>query len=134
MQLSTNFTLSEFTRSSSAVKFGINNTPNDSQVSNLKLLCNSTLQPFRNYCNKPIIITSGFRSAALNSHWAVKGSSGSYHLRGLAADIKVTGFTSYTLSAAFLRFLWLSGCSPRDYEIITYPAAAGGHLHIAYRV
>lgn len=133
MQLSTNFTLSEFTRSSSAVKFGINNTPNDSQVSNLKLLCNSTLQPFRNYCNKPIFITSGFRSAALNSHWSVKGSSGSFHLRGLAADIKVSGYTSYSLAAAFLHFLRSSGRSPGDYEIITYSAAAGGHLHIALR-
>lgn len=51
------------------------------------------LQTFRNEFNQPIVITSGYRSASLNLR--VSGAANSKHLRGLAADITFSGYTSY---------------------------------------
>lgn len=84
MSLSENFTLAELTRSSTAESKGIDNTPTSAQVENLRRLA-SALEDVRVLLGgKPIIITSGYRSAALNR--AVGGSQTSSHSDGLAAD------------------------------------------------
>lgn len=89
MNLSEHFTLEEFTRSATALKYGINNTPNQEQIANLKALCENVLEPLRQHFNVPIIINSGFRCGALNSHPEVNGASNSNHLYGYAADIRI---------------------------------------------
>lgn len=84
MRLSEHFTLEEFTRSATATARGIDNTPNAAQLENLKRLA-AALEDVRKLLGgKPIIISSGFRSAALNK--AVGGSPTSDHANGLAAD------------------------------------------------
>ena len=45
MNLSRNFSLSELTKSDTAIRKGINNNPNAEQVEKLKLLCENILQP-----------------------------------------------------------------------------------------
>lgn len=84
-KLSDNFTLEEMLVSSTAKKYGIDNTPNATVRANLTLLCNKLLQPIRNKYGKSIIVTSGYRCQALNAR--VGGSATSQHIKGMAADI-----------------------------------------------
>ena len=84
MKLTNNFTLEEFIKSNTADELGINNTPNQEQLDNIKFMAEQ-LQLVRNAYKQPIFITSGFRCEALNN--AVKGSKTSYHKLGLAVDI-----------------------------------------------
>lgn len=84
MQLSKNFTLEELTHSQTAIRKNINNTPNQTQINNLNILCNTILQPIRDEFGA-IKISSGFRSTTLNR--AIGGSSTSDHCLGYAADI-----------------------------------------------
>ena len=86
MQLSENFSLAEMTRSATAKRYGIDNTPNEEQIENLKALCKNVLQPLRDEFG-PITIGSGFRSKAVNNHPLVGGASKSQHMKGEAADI-----------------------------------------------
>lgn len=84
MQLSTHFSLSEFTTSQAASRSGLRNIPNANEVENLRQLCINVLEPLR--CEVgPIIVSSGFRSVEVNR--AVGGSSSSQHVLGQAADI-----------------------------------------------
>ncbi|MCH5241814.1 MAG: DUF882 domain-containing protein [Muribaculaceae bacterium] len=87
MRLTENFTLEELTASTTARARKIDNTPNELQKSNLLRLAKEILQPVRNRWGKPIIITSGYRSPALNK--AVGGVATSQHLQGEAADINL---------------------------------------------
>ena len=85
MYITTNFTLEELYKSSTASKLGINNVPNKDVSNNLMILAVKILQPLREAYGKPITVTSGYRSFELNK--AVKGSSTSQHLKGEAADL-----------------------------------------------
>ena len=49
------------------------------------------LQVIRDFFRAPVTITSGWRSQRLNDE--IGGEQFSYHLRGMAADIVVVGFT-----------------------------------------
>ena len=66
MKLSDNFTLAELVKSQTAERCGIDNNPDKEQISNLVSLCENVLQPIRNYFDKPVVITSGFRSPELS--------------------------------------------------------------------
>lgn len=85
-QITANFTLNELIYSSTADRYDIDNTPSRMEYNNLKRLCEEVLQPIRNKWKKPIRVTSGYRSPALNVK--VKGSGTSQHCRGEAADIE----------------------------------------------
>lgn len=87
IQLSTHFKLSEFLRSETASARGIDNTPSIEVVSNLQQLCVNVLEPLRAYFNTPIVVSSGYRSPALNK--AVGGSATSQHMTGEAADLRI---------------------------------------------
>ncbi len=45
MKLSSNFSLRELTKSQTAERKGIDNTPTEEHIENLKLLCENILQP-----------------------------------------------------------------------------------------
>jgi len=83
-QLSQNFWLSEFIRSQSATRMGIDNIPSDAEYYNLLYLCKYVLQPLRDHFG-PLYISSGFRSLELNK--VIGGSKTSQHVKGQAADI-----------------------------------------------
>lgn len=91
MQLSKNFSLQELTVSQNAYRLGLKNNPNDAEKANLKRLCDEVLQPLRDYLNRAVIISSGYRSHQVNI--AARGSSTSAHRFGLAADLYVPGMT-----------------------------------------
>lgn len=87
IQLTAHFKLSEFTRSNTASKYHIDNTPSEEVVKNLKALCENILEPLREWYGKPIVISSGFRCPALNNHPDVRGAINSQHMKGEAADL-----------------------------------------------
>ena len=90
MRLSPNFTLDELTVSEVAARHGLDNTPPQEIIENLKLLAQS-LQTLRSFFgNNAIIVTSAYRSPEVNAK--VGGSKNSDHLRGLAADFIVPSF------------------------------------------
>jgi zinc D-Ala-D-Ala carboxypeptidase len=101
MQLSTNFTLEEMYASQTAVRDGIDNTPNEQVIARLKDLCDNVLQPLRNLLKQPIVISSGYRSPALNA--AVHGVPNSEHQLGQAADITVPGMTNAGLAGFIIQ-------------------------------
>lgn len=81
------FSIKELTKSETATKKGIDNTPNAVQVKNLEALIDNLLDPIREQWGAAIYVTSGFRSVALNK--AVGGVANSHHLGGYAADLTV---------------------------------------------
>ena len=85
-KLTEHFSLSEFTRSATATRCGIDNTPDTWQVTNLHNLCCEILEPLRRQFG-PIHISSGFRNEELNA--LVGGVGNSQHMRGEAADIRI---------------------------------------------
>lgn len=95
MQL--NFSISELCHSHIATQYKIDNKPTLAVCDNLLDLIFYVLQPLRDKLGKPIIVTSGYRCKALNSHPKIKGASNSQHLTGNAADIKVSYITPYNL-------------------------------------
>ena len=86
--LSPHFSLKEMTDSQTAVKYGIANMPSEPEVENLRRLCERTLEPLREALQLPLIITSGFRTKALNDKVA-HSSERSQHMAGQAADFYV---------------------------------------------
>jgi zinc D-Ala-D-Ala carboxypeptidase len=100
MRLSKNFALSEFVKSQAAERLGIDNTPSQVVVNNLKLLVSNVLQPVRDHYDKTMVISSGYRSPALNK--AVGGARTSDHMTGCAADIEIPGVANYDL-AVYIR-------------------------------
>jgi hypothetical protein len=85
MFLTEHLTLAELTNSKQAKKLGIDNNPNEQQLSSLILLAMKIFQPIRNHFKSPIIISSGFRSEKLNK--AIGGAKNSQHMKGEAIDI-----------------------------------------------
>ena len=93
MRLSKNFTLEEFLLSQTATRLGLDMTPGPEIIENLQRLVTGCLQPLRDEVNAGIFISSGFRPLELNT--AIGGSKTSAHVRGDAADLKVSGQTPY---------------------------------------
>ena len=89
MQLSNNLSLAEVTRSETAKRKGISNMPTAEHIENFKKLASNIFQPIREHFGKPIIISSGYRSAELNK--AIGGSLSSQHCSGEAIDIDMDG-------------------------------------------
>lgn len=96
MQLSEHFKLNEFTKSETAIRKRIDNTPGPEHAANLKLVCEKILEPVRNHFGKPVRINSGYRGAALNA--AVGGSSKSQHCNGEAVDFEIDGLPNPDLA------------------------------------
>ena len=87
--LSPHFSLKEMTDSQTAVRYGIANVPSEQEIENLRRLCQGTLEPLREALQLPVVITSGFRTKALNDKLA-HSSERSQHMQGQAADFYVS--------------------------------------------
>jgi len=74
--------------SNTAMRKGIDNTPNDEQLENMKLVADKVFEPLRKWVSGPIKINSFFRCPELNK--AIGGSSKSQHCKGQAIDIDDT--------------------------------------------
>ena len=89
MQISKHLSLAEVSRSETAKRRGINNTPSGEHLENFKKLAENVFEPIREHFGVPIHISSGYRSKELNS--AIGGSSTSQHCQGEAIDIDMDG-------------------------------------------
>jgi uncharacterized protein YcbK (DUF882 family) len=81
MKLTSNFSLNEF-QSKDGSPFP------DTVIENLRILAGQ-LQALRDHLGKPIKIVSGYRSKEHNLK--IGGALDSFHVRGMAADIRVEG-------------------------------------------
>jgi hypothetical protein len=127
MNLSANFTLKELTKSDTATRLGIDNTPDDATIENLKLLCEMVLQPVREHFGKSVTVNSGYRSPESNA--AVGGSKTSDHCKGQAADIEIDGLPNPELAQWIMDNL--------DYtqlilEFYTQGQPNSGWVHVSY--
>ena len=87
---SPNFSMDELTHSDTAARHGIDNTPNDNQKENLYKLAMEMEDVRELLNNKPIYVSSGYRSLALNELLGSKKTSS--HIKGLAADFTCRQF------------------------------------------
>jgi hypothetical protein len=95
-QLTRNFSLHELTKSETAARRGLDNTPGATEISNLTTLAGTVLQPIRDHFARGVHVNSGFRHPDVNT--AVGGSRTSDHCRGMAADIEIPGVANAELA------------------------------------
>lgn len=127
MRLSKNFTLSEFTKSQTALRQGIDNTPNEEHLEAAKALFENVVQPVRDNFGVTVI-NSGYRGPALNE--AVGGSSKSQHCKGQAVDIECPGVANADVAQ------WIVDNLDFDQVILEFYTPGipdSGWVHVSYR-
>ena len=97
--VSKNISYKEATRSDTAKRLGIDNTPNAEQFSNMIHVAENVFQPVREHFDTPIYVSSFFRSEALNK--AIRGSSSSTHMKGEAMDLDADVYGKVTNAQIF---------------------------------
>lgn len=126
MKISKNFDLSEFLKSQTSDRLGIDNTPSETTIENLKLLAEKVLQPVRDHFGA-VVINSGYRSVALNK--AIGGVATSQHCKGQAADIEVPNVSNSDVA------LWIKNNLVFDQlilEFYTQGQPYSGWVHVSY--
>ena len=126
MQLSKHFKLEEFEKSSTAIRLNIKNKAGSGEIKNLTDLCYEVLEPVRAKFDKPIIITSGYRSPELCE--AIGSKATSQHTKGQAVDFEIEGV--YNLEIG----LWLTNNVNFDQYIQEYydGTPSSGWCHVSY--
>ena len=112
MQLSKHFTLEEFEKSQTATRKGIKNKAGAGEIKNLGDLCYEVLEPVRAKFEKPITITSGYRSPELSE--AIGSKATSQHCLGQACDMEVLGVSNLEVA------LWIQNNVDFDQLILEY--------------
>ena len=127
MRLSENFTLAEFTKSQTATRRGIDNTPEGEHMEAAKALFENVVQPVRDQFGVTVI-NSGYRGPELNE--AVGGSSNSQHCKGEAVDIECPGTANYELAK------WIEDNLDFDQLILEFYTPGipdSGWVHVSYK-
>ena len=127
MKLSENFSLVELTKSQTAERKGIDNTPSTEHQENLKSLCTSILQPVRDHFSRVVSISSGYRSEELCV--AIGSKTTSQHAKGEAADFEIYGVSNKELAD------WINENLDYDQLILEYWKEAdpnSGWVHCSY--
>jgi len=96
MKLTENFSLNELTKSQTAERKGIDNTPSTEHQENLKSLCEMILQPIRDHFGQVVSVSSGYRSQELCV--AIGSSTQSQHAKGEASDFEIFGVSNKELA------------------------------------
>ena len=84
-----------------ATRLGIDNTPDEEQLTNMELLALKVFEPLREWVGGPIRVNSFFRSVKLNK--AIGGSKSSQHCKGQAIDIDDT--SCHKTNAEMFKFI-----------------------------
>lgn len=100
MNLSPHFSLAELTLSQDATRHGIYNEPGPEETAQLQRLCRQVLEPLRMALERPVVVSSGYRSPELNL--IAGGSKTSHHMQGRAADIIVPGLSPLVVCKAIM--------------------------------
>ena len=127
MQLTNNFSLAEMVKSDTALRHDMDNTPGETEIANLKTLCEKVLQPVRDHFQTGVKVNSGFRHPEVNAK--VGGSKTSDHCKGQAADIEIPGTANADLAVWIMENL--------DYtqlilEFYTPGVPDSGWVHVSY--
>ena len=128
MQLSKNFSLSEMEKSSTGIRLGINNKAGSGEIKNLTDLCYEVLEPVRAKFDKPIIITSGYRSPELCE--AIGSKATSQHAKGQAVDFEIAGVSNLQVA------LWIQNNCDFDQLILEFWKEGepnSGWVHCSYK-
>ena len=127
MQLSKNFSLNELTKSDTALRHDMDNTPPPEAIECLRALCDNVLQPVRDHFGKSVRVNSGYRHPDVNAK--VGGSKTSDHCKGMAADIEIATVPNHELAQ------WIAdNCVFRQIilEFYTRGVPDSGWVHVSY--
>jgi hypothetical protein len=127
VRLSTNFSLQEYTKSQTAIRQGLDNTPNEAHMTSATALFENVVQKVRDNFGVTVI-NSGYRGPALNT--AVGGSSNSQHCKGEAVDIECPGTPNYDVAN------WISDNLDFDQLILEFYTPGipdSGWVHVSYK-
>lgn len=116
------FTYEELTRSETAIRRDIDNSPSKAVKARLSALVEHILDPIREHYGKPVIVTSGYRCPELNR--AIGGSTTSDHCAGAAADFTVAGVSNYEVCE------WIR--DNLDFRQLIYEFGESGWVHCSY--
>jgi len=128
VKLSNNFTLTEFEKSQTAIRQGLDNSMPEEHLENAKALCENVLQKVRDHFGITTI-NSGYRGSALNK--AVGGSAKSQHCKGQAADIEVPGISTFDVAK------WTERHTDFDQVILEFYTPGipdSGWVHVSYNI
>lgn len=89
--MSEHFSLYELTFSETALRFGIDNEPNEQEKANLERLATEVLEPSRSLLGVPFHVNSGYRSLEVNRRVGGSQRPLSAHVYGRAADVVPIG-------------------------------------------
>lgn len=103
MKLSKHLDIAEVIRSESAKREGIINMPTPEHYENLKVIAEKVFEPIREHFGVPILISSGYRSEALNVY--IGGSRSSDHSKGRALDLDMDGSSSGVTNKMIFDFI-----------------------------
>ena len=126
VRLSENFSLQEYTKSQTATRQGLDNTPNEDHMVSATALFENVVQKVRDNFGVTVI-NSGYRGPALNT--AVGGSSNSQHCKGEAVDIECPGTANETVAQ------WIADNLEFDQLILEFAEKGipdAGWVHVSY--
>ena len=112
MDLSKHFKLEEFEKSMTASRKGIKNKAGAGEIKSLGDLCYEILEPVRAHFDKPIYISSGYRSEALCE--AIGSKKTSQHTKGQAVDFEIGGVSNLQVA------LWIQNNCDFDQLILEF--------------
>jgi hypothetical protein len=127
MSLTKNFTLSEMTKSETALRLGLENEPDEQQLAALTTLCEKVLQPIRDHYGKGVKVNSALRTLPVNR--AIGSGDNSHHVRGMAADIEIPGIANAELAQWIVDNLDFTQVI---LEFYTPGILDSGWVHVAY--
>ena len=128
MQLSKHFKLEEFTKSMTATRKGIKNEPGSGDIKNLENICYEILEPVRAHFDKPVTVTSGYRSEELCE--AIGSRKTSQHAKGQAVDFEIGGVPNIKVA------YWLQNNVDFDQLILEFYTPGipdSGWVHVSYK-
>ena len=127
MKLSKNFSLDELTKSQTAERKGIDNTPSPEHQENLEKLCRHVLQRVRDHFGKVVTLSSGYSSPELCT--AIGSKITSQHAKGEACDFEIFGVSNKELAD------WINENLDYDQLILEYWKESdpnSGWVHCSY--
>lgn len=125
--MSKHFSIKELSKSQTALRLKIDNTPGPEETKNLECLAEAILEPVRAHYGKPYSPSSGYRSLALNR--AIGSKDTSQHVKGEAVDFEVPGVSNIALAC------WVADNLDTDQVILEFYSPSdpkAGWVHVSY--
>ena len=127
-RITPNFTLQEMTKSQTATRLGLDNTPTEEHISSLRALCEAVIEPTRSQFNAPVIVSSGYRSEFLCEEIGSKPTS--QHCKGEAVDFEIIGVDNHKVAS------WIQSNLEYDQLILEHYESGkpnSGWVHVSYK-